>query len=325
MGNFFSKAALTQSAWIPTPILTEKNLPSQAGKVHIVTGGYAGVGEQLVQILYGKGAKVYIAGRSESKAQAAIKRIEANTSTSSKGELVFLKLDLSDLASIKKSAEEFMSKESRLDVLTNNAGVMFPPPGSKGAQGHDLQFVTNILGPHLFTKLLHPVLVKTAKIAPSNSVRVTWASSIAIQVMSPEGGVQFDDNGKMKSLGAQLNYGQTKTANVLLAIKTQDLLKSAGVVSTSFNPGNLKTELQRHSFGAVIWSQMLYAAKYGAYTELWCGWSDGVTPQNSPQFVMPWGRDGTDLIRADIKQGIEKEDLVDKLWKYCENETSKYA
>lgn len=186
MGNFLSQAVLTQSAWIPTPTLTEKNLPSQAGKVHIVTGGYAGVGEQLVQILYGKGAKVYIAGRSESKANAAVQRIKTiHKDTKDAGELVFLKLDLSDLASIKASADDFLAKESRLDVLTNNAGVMVPPAGSKGARGHNLQFVTNCLRPHLFTKFLHPILTRTAASAPANSVRVTWASSLAIQ-LSPD-------------------------------------------------------------------------------------------------------------------------------------------
>ena len=317
---------ITQSAWIPNPPLTEHNLPSQSGRVHIVTGGYAGVGEQLCDILYGKGAKVYIAGRSAIKANAAIERIQsAHKHMPSKGELVFLQLDLSDLASIKSSAEEFMSKENRLDVLINNAGVMFPPKGTKGKQGHDLQFATNILGPHLFTKLLHPILKSTAASSPKNSVRVAWAASLANQVMAPTGGVQFDKDGKLKMLDQYTNYGQTKLGNTLLAIKAQELLRESGIVSVSFNPGNLQTELQRHTFGGAIMGYMLYSARKGAYTELYCGWSDELTFDKGTSFVMPWGRDGTDLLRGDIVHAIEKEGLVDKFWNYCEEETKPYA
>lgn len=324
MGSFFSTPSLTQSFRIPTPTLTESNLPSQTGKVHIVTGGYAGIGEQLVIILYNAGAKVYVAGRSESKAQASISRIES-AHPDAKGELVFLQLDLSDLASIKRSADIFLSKENRLDVLVNNAGVMFPPKGSKTAQHHDLQFGTNCLGPHLFTKFFHPILKQTAATSPPNSVRVLWASSVGIHVLSPKGGVQFDQSGGLKDIDQNTNYAQTKVGNNLLAIKTQSLLKDAGIVSVSFNPGNLKSELQRHTWGAFILNAILYEAKFGAYTELWAGWSPDVTIDKGISYVMPWGRDGTPLVRADIVEAIEKDGIVEKFWEYCENETKPYA
>lgn len=311
--------------YIPSPTLTESNLSSQLGKVHIITGGYAGIGEQLVGILYGAGAKVYVAGRSEVKAKSSIEKIKADH-PDAKGELIFLYLNLSDLTSIKTAAKEFLSKESRLDVLVNNAGVMFPPKGSKTEQGHDLQFGTNCLGPHLFTKFLHPILRKTAAESPPNSVRIIWASSLGIQVLAPKNGVQLDDSGKLKSFNQNSNYGQTKVGNTLLAIKTQALLKDAGVVSVSFNPGNLATELQRHTWGAAILNKiLLYPAKLGAYTELWAGWSEDVTVDKGITYVMPWGRDGTPLVRSDIVEAIEKDDLVEKFWKYCEEETKAYS
>lgn len=324
MGNAFSYPAWTQSIHIPKPTLTEKTLPDQAGKVHIVTGGYAGVGEQLAMILYQKGAKVYVAGRSESKASASIERIKSSC-PDAPGQLVFLKLDLADLTSIKASADEYLAKESRLDVLVNNAGVMFPPKGSRTMQGHDLQFGTNCLGPHLFTKYLHPILKQTAASSPPNTVRVVWASSLGIQILSPPGGVDFDSSMKPKDVNQVANYAQTKVGNILLAIKTQELLKDAGVVSVSFNPGNLRTELARHSTGAWLVYWLLYPAVYGAYTELWSGWSPDVTIDKAITFIMPWGRDGTKLVRQDIRDGIEKKDLVGKFWKYCEEETKQYA
>ena len=323
MGSTFSHAFWTQCFRIPAPDLTEKNLPNQAGKVHIVTGGYAGVGEQLVKILYGKGARVYVAGRSESKAKASIERVKS-ACPNGLGQLIFLKLDLADLTSIKASAEGFLAKETRLDVLVNNAGVMNPPKGTKTAQGHDLQFGTNCLGPHLFTKYLHPVLKRTAASSASNTVRVIWASSLGIET-SPQGGVHFDASDKLKSIGQISNYAQTKVGNVLLAIKTQELLKDAGVVSLSFNPGNLKTELTRHSSIAVLFAWMVYPAIFGAYTELWSGWSSDVTIEKGITFVIPWGRDGSKNVRQDIRDGIEKHGIVDKFWKYCEVETKQYV
>lgn len=112
-------------------------------------------------MLYAKHGKVYIAARSESKAQNTIDEIKALHPTSA-GSLEFLKLDLGDLSTIKASAMEFLTKESRLDVLWNNAGVMVPPQDSKTVQGYELQVGMNNIAPFLFTQLLQPVLLSTA-------------------------------------------------------------------------------------------------------------------------------------------------------------------
>lgn len=76
---------------------------------------------------------MYIAGRSKQKAEAAISEIEKEN-PSSRGRLEFLELDLADLASVARAASDFMSREDRLDVLTNNAGVCEPPVGSRTCQ-----------------------------------------------------------------------------------------------------------------------------------------------------------------------------------------------
>lgn len=113
------RQSLSQILRIPKPLLTEKNLPSQEGRVIIVTGGYAGVGFELVKILYARNATIYVAGRSQSKGDAAISKVKAAVPKST-GSLSFLHLDLADLTTIKKSASEFLEKEQRLDVLINN-------------------------------------------------------------------------------------------------------------------------------------------------------------------------------------------------------------
>ena len=88
----------------------------------VITGGYGGVGYELSKIVYTRNATVHIAGRDESKARKAIEQITGNAPGSS-GSLEFLKLDLSDLASVKAGAEKFLAEVKRLDVLVNNAGV----------------------------------------------------------------------------------------------------------------------------------------------------------------------------------------------------------
>lgn len=197
MGNAYSnfRDFTSQSFRIPAPPLTEKNLPDQSGKVFMVTGGYAGVGAQLSSILYSKNATVWIAGRSDSKAQKTIDSIKAEH-PNSKGTLNFLKVDLSDLTTIKSAAEDFLSKETKLHWLNHNAGVMVPPKDSKGAQGIDLQYQTNILGPFLLTKFLQPILKKTAASEPNGTVRVSWAGSLSVGLQSPAGGVKFTEDGK---------------------------------------------------------------------------------------------------------------------------------
>jgi NAD(P)-dependent dehydrogenase (short-subunit alcohol dehydrogenase family) len=220
-----------------------------------VTGGYAGVGQELSQILYSRNGTVYIAGRNAEKAQKAISSIKQSAPNSS-GKISFLELDLSDLTTIKPAVESFKSQESRLDVLVNNAGVMFPPEGSLTPQSHDLQTATNLLGPYTLYKLLSPLLVETAKSSPTASVRVAWAGSVGIEVLSPKsGGMVLDKDGKpvvgTKEVTNEVNYAQTKAGNYFFAVELAREEKSAGtgVVHVAFNPGNLRTELQRHFKG----------------------------------------------------------------------------
>ncbi|KAI8243685.1 hypothetical protein K4K57_008357 [Colletotrichum sp. SAR 10_99] len=160
------------------PTLTEENLPDQAGKVFLITGASGGIGTELVKILYSKNAKIWLAARSYSKTQAVINEIKAAHPRST-GEMVFLELQLDDLSTIKASAQQFLSRENRLDVLWNNAGVMVPPQGSTTVQGHELQLGINNLGHQLFTQLLTPLLERTSQIAPHDAVRVVWVSSSA--------------------------------------------------------------------------------------------------------------------------------------------------
>lgn len=119
--------------FIPPPGITEQTLPDQTGRAHLVIGGYSGVEQELAKILYAKNATIYRAGRSEEKALKRIQAVKGASFPDSGGDLSYLYLDLSNLSTIKRAADEFLDKECRLDVLTNNAGIMMPPTGSRRA------------------------------------------------------------------------------------------------------------------------------------------------------------------------------------------------
>lgn len=104
MGQFFSIfGQLVNQSWPPKSKFSIDDIPDQTGKVVIVTGGYAGVGKETVHAMLRKNAKVYIAGRNSSKAEAAIKELKERTGK----EALFLELDLANLRAIRKSVAEF--------------------------------------------------------------------------------------------------------------------------------------------------------------------------------------------------------------------------
>ena len=313
--------AFRQCFFIPKPTFTEKELPDQSGRVSIVTGGYAGCGKELSKILYGKNGTVYVAGRSKDKADNAIAEIK-RAHPSSDGRLEFLYIDLSDLTTVKPAAEDFMRREQRLDVLTNNAGVMATPVGTKGAQGHEIQMCTNVLGPWLFTQLLDPVIQKTAASSPAGSVRVTWAASLGT-LMSPTGGVAINENSGAPQIHGhpQTDYAQTKSANVFLAREYQAQHQSENIISNAWNPGNLASELGRH----FSWFQMLsikwltYPPILGGYTELFAGWAEEAGKEDKKgAYIGPWGR--FVLLRKDVDEGKNSKKFVE----WCEKETKPF-
>ncbi|PMD21370.1 NAD(P)-binding protein [Hyaloscypha hepaticicola] len=322
MGNQISQA------FPPEAKLTEKNLPDQTGKVFIVTGSSSGVGKELAQILYSHNAKVYLAARSEEKTNAAIESIKA-AFPNSKGEAIYLHLDLDDLTTIKASADDFLSKEDKLNVLFNNAGVMIPPQGSKTKQGYELQLGTNNVAPFLFTKLLTPILIKTAKLEPPGIVRVVWTSSSIAEAGSPKNGVNMDNLDYKVDKPAWHKYGVSKAGNVLHAKEYANRYKGDGLISVALNPGNLKTPLQRHVPGwqMVLFNWILHTPIHGAYTELFAGLSPDVTQDHNGAWIIPWGRIAP--IRKDLEAAgkSEKEGgtgVAAKFWEWTEEQVKPY-
>ncbi|CAE7222078.1 unnamed protein product, partial [Rhizoctonia solani] len=272
MGAAFSQGLPPKSRF------SVEQIPDLTGQVIIVTGGNAGVGKETCKALLNKNAKVYLAARSKSRADAAIEWLKAETNGKAP---IFLELDLGNLASVRKAAEEFKSKEQELHVLFNNAGVMAPPVDQRTADGYDLQFGTNVLGHYFFTTLLLPILIHTAKNSPlaHGHARVINTSSGAVYFV-PKGGIVWETLGTdaasvqaAKKLGTSGLYAQSKMGNVLFSNELAKRYAEQGIISSSLNPGNLQTDLQRHLpwlLGKIL-GLFLYPASYGALTQLWSG------------------------------------------------------
>jgi NAD(P)-dependent dehydrogenase (short-subunit alcohol dehydrogenase family) len=187
------------------------------------------LGKELVKLVYQRNAKVYIAARSETKARAAIKEIQ-DAFPASKGQLEYLYLDLSDLSTIKRSAQDFLGREHRLDILWNNAGVMIPPQGSKTAQGWELQLGVNSIGTFLFTEQLHGILATTAQTAPKNSVRVVWVSSGSAPT-APKPAIDFDNMDYKRDESPYTKYSRSKAGNVIHAAEFARRAAGEGILT----------------------------------------------------------------------------------------------
>lgn len=113
---------------------------------------------------------------------------------------------------------------------------MLPPHGSKTAQGYELQLGTNCLGPFLFTQLLTPTLISTAKTAPKGSVRVIWASSSTAEHLSPRGGVDLDNLDYKRDVFNAWKYGISKAGNYYYATEYARRHRDDGIVSVVGSP-----------------------------------------------------------------------------------------
>ncbi|KAJ7150178.1 NAD(P)-binding protein [Mycena filopes] len=270
-------------AWPSRSKFSVNDIPSLSGQVMIVTGGNSGVGKETVKALLQHDAKVYIAARNREKVQAAIDELEEMTGKRAE----FLPLDLADLHAVKRGAEEFARYETRLDVLFNNGCVT--------TQGFDLQFGTNVLGHFYFTTLLLSLLLATA--APGAPARVINTASSAADLFTPP--INFNtlkDGPARKKAGTEGLYFQSKFGNVSFSNELARRYGDRGIMSVALNPGNLRTDLQRHLTGikAFLLDLTLYPVANGALTQLWAATTEAGKTFGG-QYLIPWARVGKTL------------------------------
>lgn len=218
------------------PTWTTTDIPDQTGRVAVVTGANTGLGRETARALATAGAEVILAVRDTLKGEAAAADIRAKAPAA---KLKVQKLDLGSLASIRTASEELHATHPRIDLLINNAGVMYPPYGLT-EDGFELQFGINHLGHFALTGLLLDTLTDV----PAS--RVVTVSSIGHRVGAD---IHFDDLQWTKKYKPSAAYAQSKLANLLFAYGLQRRLSASmhPTISLGAHPGGAGTDLQRHS------------------------------------------------------------------------------
>lgn len=294
---------------------TAKDIPSLKGKVILVTGGNSGLGKQsILDLARHDPQEIWLTARSTQKAQDAINDIKQMVPDAN---IKPLALDLTSFESVRAAARAFNA--SRLDVLMLNAGCMAAPEALT-ADGYELQFGTNHVGHALLTKLLTPVLDKTAA-EPNADVRVVFLSSAAV-AMSPRGGIRFDTlKTTQGDMSTWYRYGQSKLANALYARVMARKHPAWNV--TAVHPGVINTNLSHHMTDSSWWmgpslllvGWLFTTIEDGVLNQLWAA----TAPRDhvkSGTLYYPVGR----ATGGQRGQYTEDDALADKLWEWTEDE-----
>ncbi|KAI0686200.1 hypothetical protein C8Q76DRAFT_862721 [Earliella scabrosa] len=270
----------------PRPNWSPDDIPDLSGKVALVTGGNTGIGRETVKALLRKNAKVYLAARSPTKARKAIEELAAETGGKTAH---FLQLDLSDLSAVRDAAHEFARRESRLDILFLNAGIMCPPADQLTAQGYDLMMGTNIIGHFLLLRLLYPCLLPSSR-----------------------------PHSKPRKLGTFAMYAQSKLVPV--ALSPHIASRGEPVVSIAVDPGHTTSEIfhRDKAWYWRVWDYLVtYPTPYGSITPLYAGTAPEAAAYNG-KYLRPWARPGRPNPSAyDAKE-------QQKLWDWLERQLEPY-
>ncbi len=240
------------------------------GKTVIVTGGYAGIGLQTVKTLVAAGATVTVPARSIHK---------ATNNLAGLNNVTVEEMDLMDTESINNFVKKFLARNNALDILINNAGIMWVPL-HRDKQGYESQLSTNHLGHFQLTAKLWPVLKK------GNGARVVNVSSFGHQIAPFN---FYDPNFTNREYETLQAYGQSKTANNLFTVELDHRGKTFNVRAFSLHPGAvIGTDLGRvapmalfqqmgtHDANGNIFPDVAAKLKnieQGAATSVWCATS----------------------------------------------------
>ncbi|GAA1305124.1 SDR family NAD(P)-dependent oxidoreductase [Saccharothrix xinjiangensis] len=209
---------------------TEQQIPRQDGRVAVITGANTGLGFETARRLAERGAAVVLAVRDTEKGELAAARIN--------GDVSVRELDLTSLESVRAAAAGLRATHPRIDLLINNAGVMYTPKQTT-RDGFEMQFGTNHLGHFALTGLLLDLML------PVPGSRVVTVSSTGHRIRAA---IHFDDLQWERSYGRAAAYGQSKLANLMFTYELQRRLAGQGnTVAVAAHPGISNTELARNT------------------------------------------------------------------------------
>jgi len=210
-----------------------QDIPSQKGRLAVITGATGGLGCETALALAGAGAQLVLTGRNPVKGAAALERIRAVHPAAA---VTFAMLDLGNLDSVREFAQRFKRQHATLDILVNNGGVMAPPTRQATADGFELQFGTNYLSHFALTLQLLPLM------AQGRAARVVNLSSLAHRFGAS---IHFDDLNWQQAYQAFAAYGQSKLAMLMFTFELQRRIDTRdwGLLSLAVHPGLARTAL----------------------------------------------------------------------------------
>lgn len=213
---------------------TTADIPDQTGRVAVITGANTGLGFETAAALAARGARVVLAVRNPEKGKDAESLIRRR---SPGADVTLQELDLTSLDSIRSAAAQLRADHDRIDLLINNAGVMYPPKATT-KDGFELQFGTNHLGHFALTGLL------LDRLLPVAGSRVVTVSSVGHRIRAD---IHFDDLQWERRYNRVEAYGQSKLANLMFTYELQRrLAPHATTIATAAHPGGSNTDLMRH-------------------------------------------------------------------------------
>ena len=277
--------------------------------------GNNGLGKEAVlQLVKHNPARLFLAARTPSKAEAAIGEIKKVVPSAN---ISYLKLDLCSFQSISAAAEQFKSQSSRLDILMNNAGIMATPLAETD-DGYESQFGTNHMGHALFTKLLMPTLLKTAE-EEGSDVRIVNLTSEGHNLAPRPQGILFDE-AELKKQGPWTRYGQSKLANILF---TKELAsRYPSITSVAIHPGVILTDLYAPNqqsnmllkYGVMLLGPLFMAdVPTGALNQLWAA-TGKKTEVMTGKYYTPAGAS------SEGSKSAQNKNLAQELWAWTEKE-----
>jgi len=266
------------------------------GKTFVITGANTGIGRITARELAKRGAHVILACRSADKTQPVIDELKKETGND---KIEFVALDLSDLASVRRCADELLARNVPIHGLINNAGLA----GSRGTtkDGFELTFGTNHLGHYLLTRML---LDRIKQSGPARIVNVASASHYQAK------GINWDAlRAKTKSRTGLPEYAVSKLSNVLFTKELARRLEGTNVTTYALHPGVVATDVWRRVPRPVRWvmKKFMVTPEEGAQTSIRCA----TAPELASETGLYYDRDGKE--RKPNKLAND-EDLAKQLW-----------
>ncbi|WP_066359939.1 SDR family NAD(P)-dependent oxidoreductase [Herbidospora mongoliensis] len=227
---------------MPRQRWTTADAPDQRGRVAVITGGNTGIGFETAKALAARGGSVVLAVRDLDKGKRAAAEIITAVPDA---DVMVRRLDLASLASIREAADELRATHDRIDLLINNAGLMYAPRKTT-ADGFEMQFGTNHLGHFALTGLLLDMML------PVPGSRVVTVSSAGHRQGGP---IDFGDvNWNTREYSRVAAYGNSKLANLMFTYELQRRLSGAGgTIAVAAHPGGSDTGGSRTSVSSQPW------------------------------------------------------------------------